>query len=81
MKKILEYTKKTPYFKKLLDEYNSNEELKITNTNDNVSILMLTHIFRSNDENMILVAPNLFNAQKLFDKLNYIHFCISAHSI
>jgi len=69
MNKLRNYLEKTPYFKKLLENFNNNEELKITNTNDNVSVLMLSHIFNNINEDMILVTPNLYKAQKLYDKL------------
>ena len=70
MNKLLQYIEKTPYFKKLVNDYQKNEELKITNTNDAVSILMLIHLFNKSDKDMVLVTPNLFKAQKLYDQFN-----------
>lgn len=72
MDKLLTYLEKTPYFKKLLNEYNNNEEIKITNTNDNVSILILVHLFKNTNKDMVLVTPNLFKAQKLYDQLSEV---------
>ena len=45
MEKLLQYLGNTNYFKNFIDAYKQNEELKIVNTNDNVSILLLTHLF------------------------------------
>lgn len=72
MDKLLEHLEKTPFFKKLIRDYENNDELKITNTNDNVSVLMLINIFNSNDKDMILVTPNLFKAQRLYDQLSEV---------
>jgi transcription-repair coupling factor (superfamily II helicase) len=69
MKKILNFIGKTPYFKELLTKYKANEELYITNTNDNISLLMLIYLFNKNDESLLIVTPNLYKAQKVYDSL------------
>ena len=69
MNKILNYIGKTPYFKELLTKYKANEELYITNTNDNISLLMLIYLFNKNDESLLIVTPNLYKAQKVYDSL------------
>lgn len=70
MNKILEYIGKTPYFKDLLKKYTTNEELFITNTNDNISLLMLIYLFHKNNESILIVTPNLYKAQKVYDNLS-----------
>lgn len=72
MEKLLSYIKKTPYFNKYINTYNKFDEIKITNTNDHVSILMLIHLFKEKNEDIILVTPNLYKAQKLFDRLSEV---------
>ncbi len=74
MKKILNYISKTPYFKDLLTKFNSNDELQITNTNDSISLLILLYLFNTNDKNILVVTPNLYRAQKVYDKLiNFVN--------
>ena len=69
MKKTLDFVGKTPYFKDLLKKYTNNEELYITNTNDNISLLMLLYLFNKNNESLLIVTPNLYKAQKVYDSL------------
>jgi transcription-repair coupling factor (superfamily II helicase) len=69
MNKILEYIEKTPYFKNILQKYTENDEIKITNTNDPVSVLVMAYLFRKVKDNVILVVPNLYKAQKLNELL------------
>ncbi len=69
MDKLIKYLSKTPYFKELLTKFNSNEELQITNTNDSISLLMLIFLFKNLDKNILVVTPNLFKAQKVYDDL------------
>lgn len=72
MKKILDYIGKTSYFKELSKKYDLNEELYITNTNDNISLLMLIYLFNKNDESLLIVTPNLYKAQKVYDSLSIL---------
>ncbi len=69
MKKTLDYIGKTHYFKDLLKKYNTTEELYITNTNDNISLLMLIYIFNQHKDSLLIVTPNLYKAQKVYDSL------------
>lgn len=69
MKKIMNYLAKTPYFYELLTKFNNNDEIQITNTNDNISLLMLLYLFEQTDKNILVVTSNLFKAQKVYDEL------------
>ncbi len=69
MKKVMDYLSKTPYFKDLLKKFINNDELQITNTNDNISLLVLLYLFKEYDKNILIVTPNLFKAQKVYDDL------------
>ena len=72
MNKLLQHIKQSPYFKKFVDDYLKFDELKITNTNDEVSLLMMIHLFNHIDEDIIIVTPNLFQARKLYDKFSNV---------
>lgn len=69
----MSYVKKTPFFQNLNNEYNKKSEIYITNTNDSISLLTVLNLFESVDHSIVVVAPNLFNAQKVYDNLsNYL---------
>ena len=67
--KIIKYLSKTPCFKEIMKKFNNNDEIQLTNTNDNVSLLVLLYLFKNNDKNILVVTPNLFKAQKVYDEL------------
>ena len=69
MNKLKNYFKKTPLYGNFLEKYHKNEELKITNTNDSVSLLFLVSLFEDINDNLLIVTPNLYNAQKVYDLL------------
>jgi len=70
MNKILNYLSKTTYFKDLLIKFEKNDDLQITNTNDNISLLILLYLFNSYDKNILVVTPNIYKAQKVYDELS-----------
>jgi len=70
MNKIVQYASKTSFFKEFVNQYKQNEELYIKNTNDNINILSLLVLFREINDNLLIVTPNLYKAQKLYDKLS-----------
>ena len=69
MSKTMDFIGKTPYFKDLLKKFKVNDELYITNTNDNISLLMLIYLFNKSNESILIVTPNLYKAQKVYDSL------------
>ncbi len=74
MEKLKNYFKDSPLYKNFLSNYKKNEEIKISNTNDEVSLLFLISLFEDQEDNLLIVTPNLFKAQKLYDNLmNLIH--------
>ena len=70
MKKIQNYLSNTSFFKELITKYDHSEELHITDTNDSISIFAVLEVYSKVDHSILLVAPNIFNAQKVFDKLS-----------
>ena len=69
MKNIIKYLSKTPYFKEFMTKFKNNDEIQLTNTNDNISLLVLLYLFQNNDKNILVVTPNLYKAQKVYDEL------------
>ncbi len=69
MNKILEYLSNTSYFKDILRDFNKSDELRMTNTNDSISLLVLLYLFSKLDKNILVVTPNLYKAQKVYDEL------------
>lgn len=69
MIKLKNYFKKSPLYKNFYKQYSENEEIKLANTNDSVSLLFLVSLFEDIDDNLLIVTPNLFKAQKLYDLL------------
>lgn len=70
MNKIRKYLSNTDFFQELLQQYTHSEELHITDTNDNISVFAILEVFEKVDHSVLVVAPNIFNAQKVFDKLS-----------
>jgi len=69
MKKILEYVQNTPFFKNIIATYNGQDEVHLTNTNDSISVLSVLSIFNQQEDSILIVAPNIYNAQKVYDLL------------
>jgi transcription-repair coupling factor (superfamily II helicase) len=69
MEKILNYLEKTPLFTKIITEYNHNDETHITNTNDSISLLTVLNLFNKVNHTVLVVTPNIYSAQKVYDKL------------
>ena len=55
-----------------MTKYRKNDEIHITDTNDSISIFSILEIYNEVDHNVLIVAPNIFHAQKVFDKLSNI---------
>lgn len=72
MNKILQYLETTDFFVDLNKKFQSAEDLHITDTNDSISLFAILDLFRKTKENILIVAPNLYNAQKVFDQLSGI---------
>ena len=69
MEKIIKYLSKTPYFQEIIKKFNNNDEIQLTNTNDNISLLVLIYLFNKMDKNILVVTSNLYKAQQVYDKL------------
>ena len=69
MNQILRYINETSFFKDLTAKIQSNNDLRITNVNDNISLVLLATMFQKSKEDLLIVVPNIFRAQKIYDKL------------
>jgi len=67
--KVLDYLSKTEYFRDILSKFNEGDELRIANTNDSISLFVLLYLYQSTDKNILIVTPNLYKAQKVYDQL------------
>lgn len=72
MKKTLQFLHQTDFFMKLYKEISKNTEYHIKNINDDISILVLLKLYFDQKDSLLLVTPNLYKAQKLYDKLSSI---------
>ncbi|MCF7926918.1 MAG: transcription-repair coupling factor [Candidatus Izimaplasma sp.] len=72
MNKIYDYISNTSFFKNILKTYDKKDEIHITNTNDDISLLAVYSIFKEVNHSVVIVTPNIYNAQKVFDKLSNI---------
>ena len=70
MSKLLEYAVNTEFYKDFINKIETLDEVHIENSNDNINLLSLLVLFQQKNENMVLVTPNLYKAQKLFDSLS-----------
>ena len=70
MKQILQYLGNTTFYQDLIKNYNSSGEIRITNTNDSISVFSVIQLFNNADHSIVVVAPNIYHAQKVFDKLS-----------
>ena len=72
MNKILKHLSNTEFFGTVIDKYNTNDEIHLTNTNDSISLFTVLNLFNSVDHSILIVTPNIFKAQKVFEKLSNI---------
>ena len=70
MKPILNHIMNSSFFKDIQSSYRQSKDLHIINTNDSINILSVLALFEQSEESILIVTPNLFNAQKVFDKLS-----------
>ena len=72
MNKVINYFNKTSYFKSFLKDFENNDDIQITNVNNNISLLLMLSLYRKLNKNILIVAPNLYQSQKVFDSLSNI---------
>jgi transcription-repair coupling factor (superfamily II helicase) len=72
MDKIQNYLSNTSFFGNVIDKYNTSDEIHLTNTNDSISLFTVLNLFDNVDHSILIVTPNVFKAQKIFEKLSNI---------
>jgi transcription-repair coupling factor (superfamily II helicase) len=63
------YISKTSIFKEIENRYTDKNEVRLISTNDDVNLVILSALFGNKTENVLIVTPNLFSAQKVYEKL------------
>ncbi|ERJ12460.1 transcription-repair coupling factor [Haloplasma contractile] len=81
MDTVIKYLESTPFIRELkLNLNNQNQKILINNINDNIQSVVISNLFKTTDQNIIVVVPNLYSAQKLYDRVvqildsTYVHF-------
>lgn len=72
MNKIFNFLSGTDFFRSIIEKYNTNDEIHLTNTNDSISLFTVLNLFNNVDHSILIVTPNIFKAQKVFEKLSNI---------
>jgi transcription-repair coupling factor (superfamily II helicase) len=70
MNSIHKYLRETTFYSDFLKQYNSNDEIYITNTNEDISAVSVMQLFEESNHSIVIVAANIYHAQKVFDKLS-----------
>ncbi len=63
---LLEYFSK----RKNVNTIINSERISVGNSTDNYNMMLIASDFYANDDNIIIVLPNLFFAQKYYDMLS-----------
>lgn len=58
--------------KDLLTKIKDNNEYNVSNSNDEINTLILGSYFQSNKQPIIVVAPNIYKAQKVYEQLTNV---------
>lgn len=70
MNKTINYLNKTSFMKNFMKDFEKNDDIQITNINQNISLLLILSLYRKTTKNILIVTPNLYQSQKVFDKLS-----------
>lgn len=70
MNQLLQYLKQSSFYQSFLKTYQESDEIHLSNSNDSISLLSLFLLFQQTKENMIIVTPNLFKAQLIYEQLS-----------
>lgn len=73
VKKILGYLNHCELFAQLQDALENNRALSVHDTSDDVGLVALTDWQEKNTQTVFAVAPNLYKAQILYDKLSVFY--------
>ena len=72
MDKILNHLSNKDFFKKINDRFELNDEVHLTNTNDSISVFTVLNLFNTVNHSILIVTPNIFKAQKVYEQLSNI---------
>jgi transcription-repair coupling factor (superfamily II helicase) len=69
MKPILSFVQQSTFFQTVLDQFEHRSQLHLVNTSDSINVLTVLGLFQRMDDNILVVTPNLYTAQKVYDQL------------
>ncbi len=72
MKRIIKYLETQENFKNLEKLISTSRNLQIYDLYLELYPLLIAYIYQKTKKSIVVVATNIFNAQKIFDELNYI---------
>lgn len=70
MSTINNYLKQFPNIQEIIKESKLNNRLEISGANQNFASLISSYLFEENKENYFIIAPNIYQAQKIYDDLS-----------
>ncbi len=73
MESIFKYLETTPFVKKLKEELSRNDRLYFGEPTADVTLLMILLIERITKRTVVVVNPNLYQAQTMYDTLHEVH--------
>jgi transcription-repair coupling factor (superfamily II helicase) len=69
MRQVIEALKSNKKMQEVITSIETNKTTYINNTNEENSLLVLLQYFNQSNETLFVVAPNLYKAQLIYDKL------------
>ncbi|MEC9484682.1 MAG: transcription-repair coupling factor [Candidatus Izemoplasma sp.] len=72
MKPILNYLKATPFYRQYNQQLRQVAESHIINSNDAINTLLVGAYFDEHKESMVIVTPNIYKAQKVYERLGNV---------
>lgn len=72
MNKILKHVMNQTQVKDFLRLTDKNQIIDVANSNDQVNTLLVGSYFRENQESCVIVTPNIYRAQKVYEQLSNV---------
>jgi len=69
MNPVYRYWNNIPFVKQVRDHFFSGQNTHLLGSNEHVNLLTVMNLFEQQDSQLLVVAPNLYQAQKLYDLL------------
>ncbi len=69
MDPVYKYANNLMFMKEITQTFSSQQSTHVLCSNENVNLLTVINIYKNQKDHLILVVPNLFNTQKIYDIL------------